>query len=194
MGSDNLPRMVASEVTIRSATAHDVAELGDLGARTFEDTYGDANDPAELAAHIAETYTEPVIAGALRDPDVTYLVAEAAGRIIGFAKLVVGSREDGIDAARPAELNQLYVDSDQKGRGVGRALLDACVEWAREAGCDVLWLGVWERNPKAIGFYERVGFRQVGTHGFQFGSELQTDLIMGLPLATIRPDGSSAQQ
>jgi ribosomal protein S18 acetylase RimI-like enzyme len=175
--------MVASEVRIRSATQADVAELVEIGMRTFEDTYAHANDPSELAVHIAESYTEPVIAGALRDPNVSYLVAEAAGRIIGFAKIVVESREDGIDAARPAELNQLYVEADQHGRGVGRALLDACTERARQVGCDVLWLGVWERNPKAIGFYERLGFRHVGTHGFRFGSELQTDLLMALPLA-----------
>ncbi|HEX6339100.1 MAG TPA: GNAT family N-acetyltransferase [Jiangellaceae bacterium] len=175
--------MVAPKVTIRSATEHDVAALVDLGARTFRDTYGHANDPAELAAHIAENYNQPAISGALRDPSVTYVVAEEAGRIIGFAKLVVGSTEDGIVAARPAELNQLYIDSGEHGRGLGRALLDACAEHARGADCDVLWLGVWEKNPRAIRFYERLGYRKVGTHAFRFGSELQTDLLMALPLA-----------
>ena len=175
--------MPEPKVTIRSATEHDVAALVDLGAQTFRDTYGHANDPAELAAHIAESYHEPVISAALRDPNVTYLVADDAGRIVGFAKLVVGSTEEGIEARRPAELNQLYVDSSQHGRGLGRALLDACADRARAEGCDVLWLGVWERNPNAIGFYERLGFRKVGTHVFRFGSELQTDLLMALPLA-----------
>lgn len=175
--------MAAPGVTIRSATEDDVPALIDLGARTFHDTYGQANDPAELAAHIAESYNEPVILGALRDPAVSYVVAEDAGRIIGFAKLVVGSTEDGIVASRPAELNQLYVDSDQQGRGLGRALLDACADLARKAGCDVLWLGVWENNSNALGFYERLGFRRVGTHAFRFGTGLQTDLLMTLPLA-----------
>ena len=175
--------MVAPEVTIRSATEHDVGALVDLGARTFRDTYGHSNDPAELAAHIADSYNEPVVSAALRDPNVTYLVADDAGRIAGFAKLVVGSTEDGIVAARPAELNQLYLDSGEHGRGLGRALLDACAEHARREDCDVLWLGVWEKNPKAIAFYERVGLRKVGAHVFRFGSELQTDLLMVLPLA-----------
>jgi ribosomal protein S18 acetylase RimI-like enzyme len=167
---------------IRSATERDVAALVDLGARTFRDTYGRANDPAELAAHIAESYNEAAMLGGLRDPNATYLVADDAGRIVGFAKLVVGSTEDGIVAARPAELNQLYVDSGQQGRGLGRALLDACAAHARKGDCDVLWLGVWEKNSNAIGFYERLGFRKVGTHAFRFGSELQTDLLMALPL------------
>src|SRR5688572_28303962 len=118
--------MVTPEVTIRSATEHDVAALIDLGIRTFRDTYGHANDPAELAAHVSESYNEAVIGEALRDPAVTYLVAEGAGGVVmGFAKLVVGSTEEGIVAARPAELNQIYVDAGHHGRGLGRALLNA---------------------------------------------------------------------
>jgi ribosomal protein S18 acetylase RimI-like enzyme len=174
--------MAAPKVMIRSATEHDVAALVDLGARTFRDTYGHANDPAELAAHIADSYNESVLLGALRDPAITYLVVADAGRIIGFAKLVVGSTEEGIVAARPAELNQVYVDSGEHGRGLGRALVDACADHARKTGCEVLWLGVWEKNPNAIGFYERLGFKKVGTHAFRFGSEMQTDLLMALPL------------
>jgi ribosomal protein S18 acetylase RimI-like enzyme len=181
--SASLPPMVGVEPVIRAATERDVAALVDLGVRTFEDTYRHANDPAELAVHIADSYNERVIGAALRDPQATYLVAETGGALVGFAKLVVGSRERGIDAARPAELNQLYVDSSQHGRGLGRALLDACAEQARIAECDVLWLGVWEKNENAIGFYERLGFRQVGTHAFHFGSESQIDLLMALSLA-----------
>ncbi len=41
-----------------------------------------------------------------------------------------------------------------------------------------MWLGVWEYNPRAQRFYERNGFRQVGKHTFQLGSDPQTDLLM----------------
>jgi ribosomal protein S18 acetylase RimI-like enzyme len=83
----------------------------------------------------------------------------------------------------PVELERIYVDKSAIGRGVGAALMEACLDAARRGGHRTLWLGVWERNPNAIGFYERLGFRQVGTHGFRFGSKLQTDLLMALPLA-----------
>ena len=49
---------------------------------------------------------------------------------------------------------------------------------ARELGCDVMWLGVWEYNPRAQRFYEKNGFRVVGSHVFQLGSDPQTDLLM----------------
>ena len=68
------------------------------------------------------------------------------------------------------------------GRGVGEALLNACVRQAREWGCDVVWLGVWERNPRAIAFYEKWGFRRVGEQRFLVGTDSQRDHVMALRL------------
>lgn len=174
--------MVTREVRIRPATARDAGELADLGTRTFLEAYGDANDPADLAAYIADTYTEHLIAAAIREQAVSYLIAEADGRAVGFAKLVDGSTSPEVDAAHPAELEQLYVVGWRHGGGVGTALLEACITQARERGCDVLWLGVWEDNQRAIGFYRRLGFVQVGSHTFRLGAQAQTDVLMALPL------------
>ena len=56
--------------------------------------------------------------------------------------------------------------------------MDACFEKAKETGRDVMWLGVWEYNPRAQRFYEKNGFRFVGKHTFLLGSDPQTDLLM----------------
>jgi ribosomal protein S18 acetylase RimI-like enzyme len=56
--------------------------------------------------------------------------------------------------------------------------MTVCTERAIQAGYDVLWLGVWERNERAIRFYEKKGFVQVGSLPFVFGNELHTDLVM----------------
>ncbi|CAM6209294.1 N-acetyltransferase domain-containing protein [Enterobacter intestinihominis] len=45
-------------------------------------------------------------------------------------------------------------------------------------GSDVVWLGVWEHNPRAISFYHKLGFTEVGEHIFQVGSDPQRDIIM----------------
>lgn len=174
--------MTAGDPRIRTATVADAAALAALGARTFEETYAESNDPGELAAHITVTFAEPRIADALRDPRVTYLVADEGGTLVGYAKLVVPSASDQVDAGNPAELEQLYVVSARHGSGVGRALLRSGARHAAGLGCDTLWLGVWERNPKAVRFYRRAGFEQVGRHHFRLGSELQTDLVMALKL------------
>jgi ribosomal protein S18 acetylase RimI-like enzyme len=53
---------------------------------------------------------------------------------------------------------------------------------ARDLGGRTLWLGVWERNPRAIAFYTKCGFVDVGAHAFFFGTEEQSDRVMAHPL------------
>jgi ribosomal protein S18 acetylase RimI-like enzyme len=69
------------------------------------------------------------------------------------------------------------------GKGVGRELMAAAIREAGQRGCDSVWLGVWEKNPRAIAFYKKWGFQEVGSHVFQLGDDLQTDFIMELMLA-----------
>jgi ribosomal protein S18 acetylase RimI-like enzyme len=86
-------------------------------------------------------------------------------------------------ARHPAEVQRIYADRAWHGRGVGSALLTACVEQSRAWGCDVLWLGVWEQNPRGIAFYEKWGFRRVGEQRFLVGTDSQRDHVMALGLA-----------
>ncbi len=49
---------------------------------------------------------------------------------------------------------------------------------ARAWGADMLWLGVWEHNDRALAFYARQGFREAGDHVFQIGQQIDRDLIL----------------
>jgi len=120
----------------------------------------------------------------MADPSNRLWVAEApdAGAV-GYAHLRLGPAPGGVAGGRPAELARLYVDQRWHGAGVARALMDRCVDAARAWGADVLWLGVWEHNPRAIAFYRKCGFEQVGTQRFQLGEDLQTDLVMARAIA-----------
>lgn len=86
-------------------------------------------------------------------------------------------------ARRPVvELERIYVVPDLIGNGVGKAMLDEVIRLTRAEGFCTLWLGVWEHNPKAIKFYVREGFVDVGTHDFVLGDDTQTDRIMVLDI------------
>ncbi len=86
--------------------------------------------------------------------------------------------------ARATEIARIYADHHWHGHGLGAALLRACIETAQEWGAEVIWLGVWERNPRAIAFYEKHGFRAVGEQEFQLGADRQRDVVMALNLTT----------
>ena len=107
-----------------------------------------------------------------------FLIAEIENESAGYAKITLGAIEDGITAEKPIELNRLYSKQEFLGKGVGARLMDECFRIAKENDCDVMWLGVWEFNPRAQTFYRKYGFYEVGRHIFQLGSDAQTDLLM----------------
>jgi ribosomal protein S18 acetylase RimI-like enzyme len=76
------------------------------------------------------------------------------------------------------ELARFYVDQAHHGRGIAQALMTAVYANARALGGTRLWLGVWERNFRAIAFYRKCGFEKCGEHPFVLGTDLQTDWDM----------------
>ena len=80
------------------------------------------------------------------------------------------------------EIERIYVTSRLKGQGVGRQMIKRSKQIALEKNLDFIWLGVWEQNPKAIAFYEKMGFQPIDKHVFQLGKDAQTDLIMKLTI------------
>ena len=175
----------SSAVVVRRAAATDADAqlLASLAARLFEDAFGAMNDPHDLRLFLARTYSPDLQLAELRDADRVAWIAESGGVAVGYAMARRGSRSPHVAARQPAELQRIYADRAWHGRGVGAALLDACIAQSRAWGCDVLWLGVWEENPRGIAFYEKRGFRRVGEQRFLVGTDSQRDHVMALALA-----------
>ena len=169
-----------SEIEIRQTASEDAKLLTDLSYETFWDAFSHhpKNAPDDLAHYMRQAFNVEQITAELADLKSIFLIAEIDGEPAGYAKLNLDNIEDGITAARPIELARLYSHQEYLGRGVGQNLMDACFELARSKNHDVMWLGVWEFNPRAQRFYEKNGFRIVGRQTFQLGSDPQTDLLM----------------
>jgi ribosomal protein S18 acetylase RimI-like enzyme len=169
-------------VTIRIATEADAALLSRLATRLFEETFGPMNDPADMHAYVGHAFSVEAERAALSDADCAVWIVVDATSAVGYAMMHRGATASGVVGKRPAELQRIYVDREMHGLGVGDALMRTCVEHARGWHCDVIWLGVWEHNPRAIAFYQKAGFRVVGRQSFQLGSDLQQDFVMARPL------------
>lgn len=166
------------DLTIRRANRADASLLAELGARTFAETFATDNSPENIAAYIGASFNLAQQMAELADPASTFLIADVGGLAAGYAKLHAGGPAEGIDGAKPVELVRLYVSREWLGRGVGDALIRACVDEARQAGHATIWLGVWEQNGRAQAFYCKWNFRAVGEHVFQLGSDPQRDILM----------------
>ena len=165
-------------LTIRRGTPDDAALLSELGARTFTETFAADNTPEDLAAYIATSFNVAQQTAELEDPASTFLIAEVDGHASGYARLHKGEPEKGVEGTNSVELVRLYVLRDWLGRGIGEQLMRACVDEARQAGHDSIWLGVWERNGRAQAFYRKWNFRAVGEHVFPLGLDQQRDILM----------------
>ena len=172
---------------IRPATPADARALSAFGAATFRDAFGDANRPDDMARYLADSFSPSRQAAEIADPTGLVLLAEdtpvdGGAELIGYAHLVGGPPSPGVVGAAPLELKRFYVARAWHGRGVAQRLLDAVLDGARARGAGTLWLGVWERNPRAVAFYEKHGFRRVGEHTFRLGDDAQVDWLLARPL------------
>ena len=160
----------------------DAGPLAALAERTFRDTFEATNTAEDMALHCRDHYSEPIQSQEILDPGVTTLVCEHDGALIAFAQLRRDPAPLCVRATRPCEIQRLYVTSAWHGKGMAPELMRRCLAQAEEEGADQVWLGVWEHNPRAIAFYRKFGFSEVGDHIFPLGTDPQRDLIMVRPV------------
>lgn len=169
-----------SQILIRQAVPEDAKLLTDLAYTTFWDAFAHhpKNAPDDLNYYMRQAFNQEQITAELSDARNIFLIAEIEGEAAGYSKIIIDNIEPGVTAERPVELSRLYSQQKHLGQGVGQTLMDACFERAKADGRDVMWLGVWEYNPRAQRFYEKNGFEVVGSHVFLLGKDPQTDLLM----------------
>jgi len=163
---------------IRLAGPDDAAAVGAFGERSFRETFGPDNRPEDMDAYCRATYALERQRAELAAPDRITLVAEANGVLAGYAQLREGPAPACVTGPDPIELLRFYVDRRWHGQGIAAALMEQTVAHARRRGRRTLFLAVWERNPRAIAFYRKQGFREVGAQPFQLGQDVQTDRVM----------------
>ncbi len=170
-------------MNIRYGTTDDAQMLSELGAKTFADTFAKDNTLENMALHLKNSFSPEIQFNELSAPENIFLIVEAQHIPIGFAQLILDGKEESIRGTKPMELRRIYSVQEYIGRGVGKELMSTAIREAKQRGCDTIWLGVWEKNPRAIEFYKKWGFQEVGTHVFTLGDDPQRDFIMELKLA-----------
>jgi GNAT superfamily N-acetyltransferase len=164
---------------IRRAEPADAGPLAEFAARIFAETFGPDNRPEDMAAHLANRFGARQQSEEIADPAIVTLLVEEDGRLIAYSQITtLHAPPDGVTGEAPVEIARFYVDRRWHGKGLANRLMAAAREAARELGGRTVWLAVWEHNPRAIAFYARHGFRDVGRQDFWLGGDRQTDRVM----------------
>lgn len=162
---------------IRVATTADLVSLRKLAIDAFINAYAVFNKETDMQQYLKENFSEDVLRAELTNPEIVILIAEQENEILGYVKLVPGGSED-LKCKRPIEIARLYSAVHAIGNGIGKKLVTAVYDFARKNNYDGIWLGVWQKNFRAVNFYQREGFRITGVTVFKLGDDVQDDFVM----------------
>jgi diamine N-acetyltransferase len=165
-------------IRIRRAEEDDSLALSVLAERTFRAAFTESNTAANMELHCATTYGHALQLAEIRESGRETWVAEADTGLVAYVQLRFDATSPMIPGERPVEILRFYVDASYHGAGLAHQLMAHVVARAQHAGSTVLWLGVWERNPRALAFYKKRGFEVVAEHIFTVGNDPQRDLVM----------------
>jgi ribosomal protein S18 acetylase RimI-like enzyme len=165
-------------VVIRFAVPADAALIADLSRSTFYETFASQNTKENMDKFMNEQFTRETLMNEVSDPGNIFFLAYEQDLPLGYVKMREKNDPAELLHSNVIEIARIYVDNNAIGKGIGRALLQKCVEVAREKKKEIIWLGVWEQNHKAIDFYTKWGFEKFSTHTFLLGDDLQTDWLM----------------
>lgn len=170
---------------ILPATLEDLAALQAIGRKTFVETFAANNSEENLAAYLAEGFSEQKLEAELQNEDSLFYFALQGEKVIGYLKVNFGDAQSEKQDPDALEIERIYVLQQYHGTQVGGLLYEQALAIAKAREAPYMWLGVWEENPRAIRFYQKQGFVEFGEHIFQLGDDAQRDVLMKKTLPTL---------
>lgn len=152
--------------------------LRKIARETFLDTYAWMNNRQNMDAYIETAFSREAISSELHNRCSRFYILYADKKPAGYMKINDGPGQTEFQDPGSLELERVYIRKAFKNMGIGRKAVDYVVQLAVEMKKQHVWLGVWEENMDAIGFYMKLGFQPAGEHMFKLGEQDQKDLIL----------------
>ncbi len=161
----------------KKCTLSDLDQLVWISTTTFYEAFADRNTEEAMSAYMKEAFHPKQLKSEIENKNSSFYFTYCNNELAGFFKINIGDAQVEIYPEKTMELGRLYVIKEFRNKKIGEQMLNRAIELAKEFGAEFIWLGVWDRNPEAIRFYERHGFKRYGEHPFYMGKERQTDYL-----------------
>jgi ribosomal protein S18 acetylase RimI-like enzyme len=169
-------------IKIKKITLADIVQLQEIGRQTFAETFSSTNTEENMKAYLEDGFSNAKLSAELDNPNSEFYFATLNNTVIGYLKINFGLAQTELKDDKALEIERIYVLKEFHGKKVGQLLYDQAIHLAKEKKADYVWLGVWEKNHRAIQFYTKNGFVEFDQHIFVLGDDEQTDIMMKLEI------------
>lgn len=169
-------------IQIKQVSINEIEQLQQISRLTFTETFSSENSEENMREYLENEFSTIKMKTELSDKNTEFYFAELENKVIGYLKINFGQSQTEIKDEKALEIERIYVLKEYHGKNVGQLLYEKAMETARQKSLDYVWLGVWEKNLRAIRFYEKNGFINFDKHIFRLGNDEQTDIMMKLKM------------
>ena len=167
---------------IKECSLEDIEKVKYISEKTFYETFSEDNTEENMENYLKENFSYDKMTSEISNTYSKFYIVESNDEVVAYMKINFDKAQTEEGYNNTIEVQRIYVLEDFKGKRIGKALIQKAIEIGKESNVDYLWLGVWEHNIKAIGFYEKLGFKKFDTHIFKLGDDEQVDHLMKLVL------------
>jgi len=157
---------------IREATIDDTQPIALLARITFDESFGHLfRDRQDLLTYFEKTFSVQKIKNSIKNENNVFWIAFVDDLPVAYAKLKLHSPSEFLKKKATAQLQKIYVLKDFLSKKIGLHLQMHMLDKVEEFDKKYLWLSVLHTNERAINFYIKNDFKQVGKHSFSIGKE-----------------------
>lgn len=169
-------------IQIKLVTTESVLDLQKISMQTFLETFAEVNSAKDMKQYLDEAMTVEQLELELNNAESKFYFAIQNQSVIGYLKINIGNAQTEHFNHNAFEIERIYVLKNYLGKQVGKLLFDTAIDLAKKLQKKTVWLGVWEKNERALNFYQKNGFIKFDSHEFKLGNDIQTDILMALKL------------
>ena len=170
------------DIYIKKIGPAEFERLQNISKQTFTETFAGDNSSEDMTEYLSRAFSTDKLRIEADNPGSEFYFGLIDNIVVGYLKINTGEAQTEQLDTNALEVERIYVLKEFQGKRTGQILLDKAIQIARQKKVTCIWLGVWEKNEKAIKFYRKNGFIEFDKHIFVLGSDRQTDILMKLEL------------
>ena len=170
------------DIIIDRVLPEEIEQLQQFSWQTFSETFSEFNSEENMQKFSEDNFSLNQITTEFYNKDSKFYFAKENETVIGYLKLNFGAAQTELQEINGMEIERIYVLKKYHGKAIGKILYEKALCIAQDLKLDYLWLGVWEKNERAISFYKKNDFVEFAKHSFMLGDDDQTDIMMRFDL------------